>query len=201
MNPFICILSIFLLSSCAHKNVQKASVEPGKTAVSGDIVNASRLNSGGKLGLAVFKAGPGAQSDEQLDQISLMLIKGINERLQEHQTSLIVTDDEDSADLILQGYVEEFFQPGKFDRWVKHKNRCRLSVSGEIWQRDTGTKVLTFASSQTIPLKAQHLDIAYRMGQAIGDFILRSYERTVRADRSLRSTPLSNLQQNKQESM
>ncbi len=106
-----------------------------------------------------------------MDRVSLMLIKGIQERLQQHSTGLVVTIEEDQADLILQGYIEEFFQPGKFDRWVKRKKNSRLAVSGEIWQRESGTKVLTFASSNKISSKDQPLDVAYRMGEAIGDFL------------------------------
>lgn len=144
---------------------------PQRFQVAGDLVNLKRLNEGGKVGLLMFKAGPRAEANEQLDRVSLMLIKGIRESLDRRRTPLTITTDQAQADLVLQGYVEEFSRPGKFDRWVKRRDKGRLSVSGEVWQQESGTKVLTFASSDDISKTENALDVAYKMGRAIGDFI------------------------------
>ena len=155
--PFL-IISIIFLSGCfAHAPLKSNGI--AMPEVSGSVADVSKVRSGGKLGFVPFKAGPQAEDNEELDKLSLMLIKGIREGLQAHKAAFTVTDKAEEADFILEGYIEEF-------------SRTKFSVSGEIWGRDSGAKVLTFASSRTMkPKKSDSLDTAYRAGVAIGNFI------------------------------
>ncbi len=131
------------------------------------------MHKGGTLGLSAFKAGPGAEANDQLDKLSLMLIKGIRDVLTQRTTVWHIADaGQDNVDFVLDGYIEELSQSGKFSRLILRKNKTNLSVDGEIWSQATGGKVLVFASSEIINIKKQELmDQAYAMGQAIGEFI------------------------------
>ncbi len=174
MNRAILILSLIIFSGCfAHAPVKKIIpiIVPD---ITGNIVDGSKLKIGGTLGLSMLKAGPQAEAGEQLDHLSLMLLKGIRESLESQKSKFVLVDQGQEADFILEGYIEELYKPGKFQRLMLRKRTLRFSVSGEIWAKDTGKKVLTFASSKVIKDKKANLNNdAYQMGLAIGDFIVK----------------------------
>ncbi len=164
------LLWCLVFSGCFHAAVVKPNLSPSPL-VTGSVINLEQLKAGGKLALTLFKAGPQAEANEQLDKLSLMLVQGITERFKAHHTPLTVVSDE-TADFVMEGYIEEFSQSGKFSPWLFKKGQIRLAVSGEIWLGNSGVKALTFAARKAAdPKKTKAADLAYDMGQAIGDFI------------------------------
>ncbi len=117
-----------------------------------------------------FRAGPQAVADEELDRVSMMLIKGLTESLQAAGSAWTVTDEAAEADYVVEGYIEEFSLPGKVSG-VLRKKRTRLSVSGEVYRQDSQARVLTFATFKNITRK-NFMDASYQAGKSIGDFIL-----------------------------
>lgn len=158
MRRLFLVLSVSFLSGCfAHAPIKNEGL-PGPV-VSGNLVDIPKLKAGGKVGFMPFKAGPRAEANDQLDRLSLMLIKGIGDALQEQKTNLTVTQQEEEADFVVDGYIEEF-------------SRARFSISGALWRRDVGERALTFASSRNIKAKKQDpMGTAYQMGMDIGRFI------------------------------
>ncbi len=120
--------------------------------------------------MTLFKAGPQAVADEGLDRVSMMLIKGISEQLQAAGSIWEMANEAHAAEYVLAGHIEEFSLPGRVSG-IWRKNNSRLSVSGEVYSKDSQAKILTFASSKNITAK-NFMDAAYHMGKAIGDFIL-----------------------------
>ena len=132
--------------------------------VSGTLLNEKALDIGGTLGLTAFNAGPGAAAGEELDRISLMLAKGIKENLSLQTTAIKISEnDKEDPSLLLKGYIEEYGQKN---------HKINFAVDGEIWLQETGAKVLIFQTAYVVDLKKEDpQQVAFRMGQAIGDYI------------------------------
>jgi len=153
------ILAVIFLSGCfTHLPFKRDTAVP-LPEFSGNVVDAAKLKTAAKLGFSSFRAGPQAAADDQLDRLSLMLIKGIKDSLEAKKVSLATTDQEEGADVVMDGYIEEF-------------SRKRFSVSGELWDKETGAKVLVFGASRVLrPKKDNPMDTAYEVGTVIGDYI------------------------------
>lgn len=149
------------------------SLQAAQALVSGAVIDEPVLLKGGSLVLASFKPGPGAEANDQTDKISVMLIKGIEEVLATNDVPFILKEgqEDEDADFVLDGFIEEFTRSGKMSRLML-KNQAHLSVDGGIWSQLSGTKVLVFSSSAIINMKKEKpVDVAYRMGRAIGRYI------------------------------
>ena len=172
-NKIIYIILSLLLSGCAsHIHQKYLDFIVQDIDISGNIVDQEKLLLGGKLAFTDLKAGPLAIADEQTDRVSLKIIQGATDALQNNAIGIAITNDPHVANLIFEGYIEEFSQPGKFSKMVLFKNRSRISVSGEIYERKTGLRVLSFASSKVFKSsKETSLQAALSIGQTIGEFI------------------------------
>lgn len=169
--PFCCLLLI----SCAHKPVQKISVEP-LTSATGTILNASILAKGGKLALMPFRAGPQAEANDELDRLSMAVLRGIKDSLDEQNTALHVITDESQGQpqMVLQGYVQEYSKTGHFSRIMRRSHRDRIVLEGEIWLEASGERLLNFSLQRAFDSKKNKpMDVAYAMGKSIGDFIAK----------------------------
>ena len=159
------LIIILLLSSCASsKKTIVADALDVSPMVTGSVLNSSALAKGGNLALGSFKAGTGAAANDETDQLSWMMIKGIKDTLPEDNTHFKITsDDQKDADCLLEGYIEDYGSKG---------HKAHLSIDGEIWLRDTGEKILLFQTSINIDLKKQNpKTVAYQIGVAIAHYI------------------------------
>jgi len=177
--PHVVKISSFLfiiLLICGCASPKKAIVSDSLDVVpivTGSVINASAFSKGGTLVLGSFKAGPGAEANDETDQLSLMMIKGIKETLPEDNTPFtIAQDDQKDSDCYLDGYIEDYGRDEHFSHMKLRKTQAHLSIDGEIWLRETGEKIFTFQTSSVINLKTQNpKTVAYQMGVAIAHFI------------------------------
>ena len=132
--------------------------------ITGSVVNSSAFEKGGTLVLGPFKPGPGAAADDETDQLSLMMIKGIKDTLLKDSAHFtILADDTKDPDFYLEGHIEDYASKGHF---------ARLFVNGEIELRETGERILIFQASTKIDLKTQNSETAaYQIGVAMAHFI------------------------------
>ncbi len=120
MKTFLLLLSVILLSGCfTHAPIKQFAVP--SLEITGEDFDVSKLQAGGKLAVIGFRAGPQAEANDFLDQISAMLQRGIEEKLKGSTISVRLTDQVADADFVLEGYVEEFYTPGQFSRLVMRK--------------------------------------------------------------------------------
>lgn len=138
-------------------------LDPGPV-VTGSVISASAFEKGGTLALGSFKAGPGAEADDETDQLSRTMIKGIKDTLPEDHTRFVLqTNDPKASDFFLDGYIEDYGRKGHL---------AHLSVDGEIWLRETGEKILSFQTSVVIDFKTRDPgSAAYQIGAAIAKYI------------------------------
>jgi hypothetical protein len=156
-----------ILLVCGCSSSKKVIITDSLNAtpvITGSVVNASAFERGGTLVLGSFKPGSGAAADDETDQLSSLMIKGIKDTLPGDNTHITIqSDDQKDSDLYLEGYIENYESKGHF---------AHLSVDGEIWFRETGEKIFLFQTSVTIDLKNQDpKTVAYQIGAAIAHFI------------------------------
>ena len=156
---------ILLISGCSSsKKILVSDSLDGTPVISGSVVDLSSFQKGGSLGLGLFKAGSGAAADDETDQLSFMMIKGIKDTLPQDNTPFnIATDAQKDPDLYLDGHIDDYGRKG---------HSAHLSVDGEIWLQESGEKVFLFQTSIVINLKTQNpKTVAYQIGVAIAHFI------------------------------
>lgn len=161
--PFLLIIILF--GGCSSS--QKAVIPDALSAapvITGSVINADAFKKGGMLALGSFKPGPGAAADDETDQLSAMMIKGIKDALPASGTPFtILPSDQSNSDLFLEGYIEDYGSKGR---------SAHLSVDGEIWLRETGEKILMFQTTVVFNLKNQDpKTVAYQIGCAIANFM------------------------------
>jgi hypothetical protein len=141
--------------------------------VTGSVVNPSAFAKGGTLVLGSFKAGPNAEANEETDQLSLMMIKGINDALPGDNTHFTIqTDIKNDPNCFLEGFIEDYGRDRHNPRLKLRKDQTLLSVDGDIWLRETGERIFMFQTSTVIDLKTQNpKTVAYQIGAAIARFI------------------------------
>ena len=165
VNKSLLLFIIIIISGCSSpKKIIISDSLDATPVVTGSVINSSAIERGGTLVLGAFKAGPGAEAGDETDQLSLIMIKGINDTLPQDNTHFTVqTDNQKDSDYLLDGYIEDYGHKGHF---------AHLSVDGEIWFRETGEKVFHFQTSSVIDLKHQDpKTVAYQVGVAIAHFI------------------------------
>ena len=167
------ILILFICGCSSSKKIIVSESLDSIPVITGSVVNSSAFAKGGTLVLGSFKPGPGAAADDETDQLSLMMIKGINDTLPEDNTHFtILEDDRKTPDCFLEGYIDSYGHEGHVPHLKLRKNQAFLSVDGDIWLRETGEKIFLFQASSVIDLKGQNPKaVAYQMGVAIAHFI------------------------------
>jgi hypothetical protein len=156
---------ILLICGCSSsKKVIISDTSGSAPVVTGSVVDPTAFAKGGTLLLNSFKAGTNAAADDELDQLSAMMIKGIKDTLPGSNSHFTVqSDDQKDSDFFLEGYIEDYGRKGHL---------AHLSVDGEIWLRETGEKIFLFQTSTVIHLKSQDpKSVAYQIGAAIAHFI------------------------------
>ena len=159
------LLIILLICGCSSsKKVLILGSLDSTVVVTGGVINSSSFEKGGILVLGSFKPGVGATADDETDQLSSLMIKGIKDTFPEGNTQFTIPpDDQKDSDFFLEGYIEDYGRRGHFSH---------LSVDGEIWLRETGEKIFSFRTTTLINLKTQEpAAVAYQMGVAIAHFI------------------------------
>ena len=143
---------------------------------SSKIIDKDLLKKGGKIAIIPFVAGPGVEADDQLDKISLMLVKGIAEELQASGPFEIVTGDAaNEADFILEGRVTSVAQTAKWEKWatVTLQNNVVLGVKGRITDVKSKEVLAVFSNDRTSRRARQnHQELGLMLGHDIGKFIL-----------------------------
>jgi len=141
--------------------------------ITGTVVNSSAFEKGGTLVLGTFKPGTDAAADDQTDQLSAMMIKGIKDTLPgENKRFTFPVDTQQDSDCLLEGYIEDYGHDVRVAHLKLRKDQTYLSVNGEIWLRETGEKIFSFQTSVVINLKTQNPNtVAYQIGVAIAHFI------------------------------
>ena len=176
----LCVSFLFSLTGCSwfkHKPVEQPRIVARVN--SGKILNDKRLKEGGNIVILPFKAGAGVEATDELDKLSLMIVKGIADTLtnQSNNFNILVSENANKADLILEGHITSLRQPSKLNRLILRKKKKDLGVKGKMIDRTTGQTLMIFSHTQESKNpKANDQDLAYQLGTNIGFFILSNQD-------------------------
>lgn len=174
-----CCCVVVMCSSCVFASKKKKPVKTvvlvdvQEVSVTGTVLAADVLAEGGAIALVPFKAGPGAEATDELDRISMMMIKGIRESIADKKSSLkVVEPTEESPRIAMQGYIEEYSKTGRLKRMMLRPNQSSLVVAGEVWLISNGQRLLSFSTDKRFHSKKEKaVNVAYALGREIGDYI------------------------------
>lgn len=167
---------IFSLSGCAFfAHGDKAVANGNANAGAMKIIDASRLKEGGNLLVMPFRAGAGVLADEQLDRVSLMIVKGLVEALQQGNFPFRILSGETAseADLVIKGHIIELSVSKKFSVLGSGNKTLTLSIDGKMVEEKTGQSLVHFTKKEMATQKTEDfMALAYTLGREMGKLVL-----------------------------
>ncbi len=175
----ICFFSVCLLGcsgfSSRHtgdESLWDMSFKAQKTEGTGSLV--------GSLVIQPFKPGAGVEATNQLDQVSLMMVKGFTEEMTQKNSSLTVITGQNTsqAKYFIRGYIVKLERStGLMDYATKKPNI--LSVEGKMTDLESDRVVVNFSASVRSGEKNDFNDFAYKIGQRIAAYLSASDEESL----------------------
>jgi hypothetical protein len=144
-----------------------------------EILQPKILANGGKLVFIPFTAGADAEAGQQMDRLSLMIVKGASDAFQEGPSSIQVIDqgDPDAADMILEGHIEEF-------RSVRSRKPIGLGkipgvvvIKAEVRARHTNEVLALISSRREFRDNRKVESLALDVGRQIAEQLIQQESR------------------------
>ncbi|MFH1359436.1 MAG: hypothetical protein ABIJ41_00170 [Candidatus Omnitrophota bacterium] len=152
-------------------NVSKPSV----TNADQRIFNQEKLVEGGRLLIIPFQAGPNVLVSQELDRLSLFIVKGLADFLINQNSSLVLIDAAEamSADFVIKGLVTRFKKPKPWKHWIPGQKKKYLDIEARMLDQNDGELILQFKEENLSTSKESDFEtMAYELGQDIGRFIV-----------------------------
>ncbi len=174
----ILILSISFFSGCSvhpkPKVVKTLKVLPLTQA---RVFEQEKLAKGGKILVVPFSAGENIEATDQLDHISLMIVKGIADTLSSGKPFKILVDqDAQSADFVIKGRIVQMEQKTPFHKpWRKKTEKLTLKVEGSVLGVENEEILAKFSQIKMLESQTDNFEtLGYDIGTEIGRFLIES---------------------------
>ncbi len=177
----VCVfLSLVLLigPGCGwfHRSVQADHLSSSPDSSSSiQVISEDRLQRGGRLFIVPFKAGEGVEASEELEKISLMIVKGIGEtlKLRSDRWEILSSERSAEAEIILRGHLTQFKKPSRLKKWIFREKNIVLGIEGRLTDPIDGQIILRFTYQKTAPQQNEDiLSLDLKIGEEIGELIL-----------------------------
>lgn len=178
---FIIIFSVAAAGCSAHRPVS-ALHSRDTTLTEARVFQKDKLIKGGNLLIVPFSAGEGVEASDELDHVSLMIVKGIADTLGDQGRSFKILTEENaqSADFVIKGRIvrmqakETFHEP-----WRKNKSVYSLGIEGSVMSVDPEEILAKFAQDDTNKSRSNsYASLGYELGVKIGRFLVSSAGKT-----------------------
>ncbi len=170
------LLFVFVFSGCVFSSHgDKAAVKKNYNEGAVKIIDALRLKEGGNLLFVPFRAGVGVSASEELDRVSLMLVKGFVETLQRGNFPFRILSAENAGDaeLVIKGYITELNVSKKFSALSGGNKKLTLGIDGKMVDEKTDRALIHFSKKETTIQKSGNLmAMAYALGQEMATPVL-----------------------------
>ena len=180
---FLAIL-IFINSGCSLLKGKTKSAGPPLSASpltlqqekflqSAKILDEDQFKKGGRILVVPFTPDVNAAADDELDRVSLMIVKGIADSLDTSSRFRVLdSGNADTADLILHGRVMTMQETGRLKKLATFKNKKYIAVEGKMVDVKSGRIVFLFSDAKTTQNKKQtFIDLGSFIGHDIGKFL------------------------------
>ncbi len=186
INYPIFFILVCLLTGCSWIHSKKKDISNRDESIwkemgsaqfveTGKIVNPQRIANGGNLLIIPFRAGPDVEANDNLDKITLMIIKGVSDIIEENDANLkvLVAQNAQDAEFIIDGHITHVDASTKMNKLILRKNNITLSVKGQMVDRNTGELIAVFTDTLVSNKKEEnHRQLGYAIGRNIGRFLL-----------------------------
>ena len=178
----ILFFSFLILCGCAtggakHPAKKKISPEP-ESEYSAKILRPALLKkAGANLIVVPFTAGVGVEADQELDRLSLMIVKGVVDTLNTNGAhfKILAAPEADQGDLLIQGHITHRENPQQ-KNWMFPPKEAALSVEVRMTERKGGHLVLIYSRQRKAPAtkekRADERTLAQQIGQDIAEYVL-----------------------------
>lgn len=143
------------------------------------ILNAERLQKGGRMVVVPFRAGVGVEATDELDKIALMIVKGVADLLKKEGAHFEVMTGEnaDQADFLIQGHITHRAGASGLRRWILRSKTIELGIEAKMMDIATQQTILVFTQRKETTKKARdYRELGYEIGEDLGRFILITSE-------------------------
>ncbi len=179
----VLVLFILLpLSACSFFNKSQRVVNNDIPSYvhQGKVVDWDRLLKGGRLVIVPFYPGENVAATNDLERISLMIVKGVSEAIKQSNVPIEVLFAEEAAqaDLKMTGLITKL---STTDRWWKifqhQKQHKVIEIQGRMAQIDNDNPVLIYSHRiDTSKSADSFVNLGYVIGQDVGNFIVMSFQ-------------------------
>lgn len=175
------MLVFSILSSLGCSSHQKFKVVGRLEVVplaQGLVFQKERLAKGGKLLIVPFTAGENVQAGDQLDHVSLMIVKGIADALGPSNIpfKILAGQDAQSADFVIRGRILQLEEKKHFSKpWQRKSKSYSLQVEGSVLGVDNEEILAKFSQTKTAKSRTDYFEtLGYDIGVEIGRFLADS---------------------------
>ena len=144
---------------------------------SANVMRPALLKEGSGIVVVPFSAGPNVESTPALERVSLMIVKGTMDALNDDSHLKVFSSaDADKSDLVIQGHITRRDIDAKGARkWLLfHSKENVLALEARVTERETGNLVLVFSQQRKADINQKdELTLAREMGKEIAEFLFK----------------------------
>jgi len=121
-----------------------------------------------------LSAGTNVEATDELDQVAMMIVRGMTDVFGQYDSNLkvILNEDDHKADFILDGHIIRLDKPSRTKRWMPGRDKIHINIQGSIVDVHTNRTVAVFVNQQAIESNDSLYERAQGMGKDIVTFIL-----------------------------
>jgi|GEM_PF-2524655 len=171
--------AVFLIgcSGCLwpFSSVKSVPLTNATTAIRAEVLRPDLLAKDRKLVFIPFAAGVNAEAGPQLDHLALMMVKGASDMLKNNPSSIQMIDqgEPDTADMVLDGHIEDFHSRGGWTAMGIGKKAGVLLIKGEVQDRRTNDVLVLISGRKEFREAKEAEAVAYNIGQEIAEQLIQ----------------------------
>jgi hypothetical protein len=178
------LLSAVLLVWCSgclwpFTSAKPVSLTTTPTAIQVEVLRPDLLAKYGKLAFIPFAAGVDAEAGPQLDHLALVMVKGASDMLKDSSSSIQMIDqgDPDTADMVLDGHIEDFHASGGWTTMGPGKKAGVLVIKAEVRDRRTNEILALISGRKEFRIAKEAEALAYSIGSEIAGQLIQPKSR------------------------
>ena len=164
---------IFSLASCGRLPAKVVPKEDIKDVSFKAQMTDSGYTLKGDLVIEPFKSGENVPASLDVDQASLMMVKGFVEAMPQGNSPLKVITDSDTsrAKIFIKGYITKYEKSEGLMDYVQKKPNV-LTVEGKVINLEDNRVIVDFSASIQSIEQSNFNDFAYKIGQRLAAYLV-----------------------------
>lgn len=170
------VIVLFTSPGCSQHRLKPSAYGQAENPLKESrVFKPEKFATGGKLLVVPFSAGAGVAANDDLERVSLMIVKGIADALQEQGSrfTLVSSEGAPEADVVIKGRIVAMAtKTGITKPWGKKPRRVTLSIEGSVLGVEEEDILAKFSQSKEFQGPDVRFEaLAYEIGVEIGKFL------------------------------